>query len=89
MTINTKFEMGQEVYINIFDDMDRRTTEKGKITIIRVFHASIDIDYEIKTAERWIIRPGCYIYGTEQEALDNREKELKEVDHDYNNAKRK
>ena len=89
MKIDTRFDMGQEVWINIFDDMDKHTTAKGKITIIRVFHASIDIDYEIKTAEKWIIRPECYIYGTEQEALENREKELKEVDHDYNNAKRK
>lgn len=88
MKIDTKFEMGQEVWINIFDDMGRHTTAKGKITMIRVFRG-IDIDYEIKTAERWIIRPECYIYGTEQEALENREKELKEVEHDYNNAKRK
>lgn len=80
MTINTKFEMGQEVYINIFDDMDRHTTAKGKITMIRVFHTSID--YEIKTAERWMIRPECCIYGTEQEALENREKERREVNYD-------
>lgn len=87
MKIDTKFELGQEVWINIFDDMDRHTTAKGKIAMIRVFHTSID--YEIKTAEWWIIRPECYIYGMEQEALENREKELKEVEHDYNNAKRK
>lgn len=87
MTINTKFDMGQEVWINIFDDMDRHTVVKGRIAMIRVYLSIFD--YEIKTAERWIIRPECYIYGTEQEALENREKELKEVDHDYNNAKRK
>ena len=86
MTINTKFEMGQEVYINIFDDRDRHTTAKGKITMIRVFHASIDIDYEIKTAEKWMIRPECYIYGTEQEALENREKERREIDYDCKRA---
>lgn len=84
MKIDTKFELGQEVWINIFDDMDRHTTAKGKITMIRVFHT--EIDYEIKTAERWIIRPECYIYGTEQEALENREKERREVDYDCKRA---
>ena len=84
MTINTKFEMGQEVWINIFDDMDRHTTAKGKIAMIRVFHD--EIDYEIETAERWIIRPECYIYGTEQEALENCEKERREIDYDCKRA---
>ena len=89
MKIDTKFEMGQEVYVNVYGAQYRgRPVEKGKITMIRVFRG-FDIDYEIKTAERWIIRPECYIYGTEQEALESREKELKEVEHDYNNAKRK
>lgn len=89
MTINTKFEMGQEVYVNVYGAQYRGCpVEKGKITMIRVFRG-IDIDYEIKTAERWIIRPECYIYETKQAALGNREKELKEVEHDYSNAKRK
>lgn len=85
MKIDTKFKLGQEVWINIFDDMDRHTTAKGKIAMIRVFRV-VDIDYEIKTAERWIIRPECYIYGTEQEALENREQERREVDYDCKRA---
>lgn len=87
MTINTKFEMGQEVYVNVYGaQISRAPVEKGKITMIRVFLASIDIDYEIETAERWIIRPECYIYGTEQEALENREKERREIDYDCKRA---
>ena len=86
MTINTKFEMGQEVYVNVYGAQYRgRPVEKGKITMIRVFRV-VDIDYEIKTAERWIIRPECYIYETEQEALENREKERREVDYDCKRA---
>lgn len=86
MTINTKFEMGQEVYANVYGAQQYRgrPVEKGKITMIRVFHT--EIDYEIKTAERWIIRPECYIYGTEQEALENREQERREVDYDCKRA---
>lgn len=86
MTINTKFEMGQEVYVNVYGAQYRgRPVEKGKITMIRVFRG-IDIDYEIETAERWIIRPECYIYETKQAALGNREKERREVDYDCKRA---
>lgn len=86
MKIDTKFEMGQEVYVNVYGaQISRAPVEKGKITMIRVFPV-IDIDYEIETAERWIIRPECYIYGTEQEALENREKERREVDYDCKRA---
>lgn len=90
MTINTKFEMGQEVYVNVYGaQISRAPVEKGKITMIRVFLASIDIDYEIETAERWIIRPECYIYETEQAAHENREKEYYAINYDYNKARRK
>ena len=86
MKIDTKFEMGQEVYVNVYGAQYRgRPVEKGKITMIRVFRG-VDIDYEIKTAERWIIRPECYIYETEQEALENREKERREIDYDCKRA---
>lgn len=80
MTINTKFKLGQEVWINIFDDIDRNTAVKGKIAMIRVYMSIFD--YEIKTAERRIIRPERYIYGTEQAALENCEKERREIDYD-------
>lgn len=88
MTISTKFDTGQEVWINIFSDMGRRFTEKGEIMMITIHKRGCPV-YSIQTASRGVFRPEEHIYETEQAALENREKEYYAINYDYNKAKRK
>lgn len=88
MTISTKFDTGQEVWINNFNTLGSPFTEKGKITTIMIFERGCPL-YEIQTKHVWTSRPEEHIYETEQAALENREKEYYAINYDYNKAKRK
>ena len=75
MTINFRYGIGQDVWINDKKGIPRQV----KIFIARVF-GETDIDYFFEPNKYCCGRLEKFVYATEQEARENLEEEKREVD---------
>ena len=75
MTINFKYDIDQEVWVN------DETGAQRKVTVFIARYTGLWIDYIFRANKYFVhLRPERYVYTTEQEARDNWDKERKEVD---------
>ena len=75
MTVNFKYDVDQEVWVN--DD----TGTPRKVTIFIARYTGLWIDYIFRANEYFLHgSPERYVYTTEQEARDNWDKERKEME---------